>query len=1270
MRGFWLLPSLLLLLSSGSLAQIIGGSCSDGDTCAPHGKCMDEEAANGYWCRCDNGYGGEYCEKECSLQCDDDEKCGFDAFGKNPRCICKDCDPNGKKICPKGFGGPNCANKLTSEENPCLNEPCGNGKCFPFSGGFQCICNDGFGGSYCEIGKDHCVNHNCKTGSQCVNNVNGYICACPPGRGGAFCEITNCTLMGEGICNHGKCIDTFSADKSFECQCDEGYEGEFCTKDKNECLQGDMCGAHGTCYNLAGSFVCACKPGFTGTNCQHPVNMCESYGCKNGGSCDHLPDQTPVCSCPPGFMGQKCEKACPPGKGGYNCSLLLDRPHCSRTNGMCYNGGVCNGGFCKCPPSFTGDRCELNRTAVLPMEVSCDHNPCMNDGKCVDYGDGYACICPPGFYGLNCDRRLRCATTTCANGGFCRMDNNTMTCACPLGYSGDYCEIMERLDCKQNPCKNGGVCNGTDGTCECMYGYTGTRCQEKVEIDKSKEIMFRELCKKKNCKALAGNGICDEDCNYAECQFDGGDCSGGQQPFSRCMYPAKCARSFADGICNPECNNEKCLYDGMDCQSELYHCPEYIRDYCIKKRGNGECDYACSFVGCGFDGGDCNNGTGAMILNDIRIVIQIDPLVFRETGGETLMEISTQLRAAVRIQKDESGPLVFKWDGESETERLKMDAEKLEQQKVLSHHIRRYRNVGIVGVVLYLEVEEICQPKSTCRFSTAQSVVNLIAAGLIKSNGRQSLGFSITEAMVAAPRRHEGPVSWSRNQILLIALVAFLALGTVVAGVVVRAGEPERSRKRRIIHAPVWMPPPMESLLCQSSLLEHSMHHVNAAKKPRVDYSDGGLYQEIYPRTLANGVIGDYAVPADIPEEILRPEHITLHVQAASSAPITEPITAESVKITDTIYRRQVLHWIAGNSNGKPEDQITSECLKCLDAGADVNARDFNEDTPLMFAVRARRVRLVSLMMKRGANPTIFNKSERSALHEATANRDVRMMTNLLRDPRMVDEIDELDRNGRTALMMTAGGFGGTEMAELLLKKGAKIDCDGSERRDTDKYHGRTALHYAALSDNTQMVDFLVTMNSNKDKQDEKGMTPMMLAAKEGNLKSVKILACRGASVTIVDGFEKTASQYAQDAFHHDVVAFLSNKNNYLPEVPQPDPRSRVCKNRESANTKGGRQTMKKVKRNGSKKTPMIQETNHLTPPHSDGSFSSPSPHYFPMNMSNASTPEFVYNPDMVQPIWYPTPQPTTYYGPPSNSSGSSTSPGHYEPPHDGSFYC
>lgn len=68
----------------------------------------------------------------------------------------------------------------------------------------------------------------------------------------------------------------------------------------------------------------------------------------------------------------------------------------------------------------------------------------------------YACACPHGFYGNNCElSAVTCADAPCSNGGRC-VDNSEggYFCQCPTGYAGFSCE--KKIDhCSSGPCSNG-----------------------------------------------------------------------------------------------------------------------------------------------------------------------------------------------------------------------------------------------------------------------------------------------------------------------------------------------------------------------------------------------------------------------------------------------------------------------------------------------------------------------------------------------------------------------------------------------------------------------------------------------------------------------------------------------------------------------------------------------------------------------------------------------------------------------------------------------
>ena len=72
---------------------------------------------------------------------------------------------------------------------------------------------------------------------------------------------------------------------------------------------------------------------------------------------------------------------------------------------------------------------------------------------------------------------------------------------------------------------------------------------------------------------LWGNGVCDEECNIAGCNWDGGDCN------QLCLveYSDECNifSAFDNGFCDQLCNNSVCEYDKYECISDKLSWNDY-----------------------------------------------------------------------------------------------------------------------------------------------------------------------------------------------------------------------------------------------------------------------------------------------------------------------------------------------------------------------------------------------------------------------------------------------------------------------------------------------------------------------------------------------------------------------------------------------------------------------------------------------------------------------------------------------------------------------
>jgi ankyrin repeat protein len=169
--------------------------------------------------------------------------------------------------------------------------------------------------------------------------------------------------------------------------------------------------------------------------------------------------------------------------------------------------------------------------------------------------------------------------------------------------------------------------------------------------------------------------------------------------------------------------------------------------------------------------------------------------------------------------------------------------------------------------------------------------------------------------------------------------------------------------------------------------------------------------------------------------------------------------------------------------------------MSLVNRGMDVNTVDPGGNTLLHIAARNGNDKLVALLLKSKANPNARN------------------------------------RVGDSPLMLAAYN-GKAEVVNALLAGGAQVNIDGW-----------TPLHYAVFAEQPEMVSLLLSKGAKVDAPAPNQQTPLMLAAKNGNVVIAKLLLNAKADVSLKDQYGETA--LAQKDNNGDVARLIEK-----PEAP------------------------------------------------------------------------------------------------------------------------
>lgn len=145
--------------------------------------------------------------------------------------------------------------------------------------------------------------------------------------------------------------------------------------------------------------------------------------------------------------------------------------------------------------------------------------------------------------------------------------------------------------------------------------------------------------------------------------------------------------------------------------------------------------------------------------------------------------------------------------------------------------------------------------------------------------------------------------------------------------------------------------------------------------------------------------------------------------------------------------------------------------------------------TPLIVAIESGLERIAMLLLDYGADPTLADNRQMTALHHAVLMVQQDIAARLLSIPNVdIDAPSRCSSDGDTPLMLCAKGGEATarHIAPLLLHRGADPNKAGNATK-------RSPLHLAAAANNEGMVKLLLKSGANVDAGDANVSAKMSL---------------------------------------------------------------------------------------------------------------------------------------------------------------------------------
>ena len=190
-------------------------------------------------------------------------------------------------------------------------------------------------------------------------------------------------------------------------------------------------------------------------------------------------------------------------------------------------------------------------------------------------------------------------------------------------------------------------------------------------------------------------------------------------------------------------------------------------------------------------------------------------------------------------------------------------------------------------------------------------------------------------------------------------------------------------------------------------------------------------------------------------------------------------------------------------------EKDTAKIDQLLQSGVDINQQHSTSGTTVLMIASSYYYYddMVAYLISKGADLNLKDNEGKTALLWAASNS----LENAKILVKNGAKVNEAANDGMTPFLQSTLGVSSgkvpIEMCELLRKNGANVNAALTRKNAT----GWTALHYATVNGDIDLVKYLIKHGANINKATSEGSSPLYLAKLGGHDDVVKILRNAGA---------------------------------------------------------------------------------------------------------------------------------------------------------------